>query len=456
MSAQVVVNPATGEEVRRYDVMPPTEVARIVELVHDEFEGWCRKTFQHRSDLMLSAASVLREDADEYARLMALEMGKPIREGRAEAEKCAWVCEYYAENAESFLAREIVETDARTSFVTFRPLGVVLSVMPWNFPFWQVFRFAAPTLMAGNTCVLKHASNVPGCALAIEDVFRRAGFPQHAFRSLVIGSDQVSAVVEHPLVRATTLTGSEAAGASVGAASGRAIKPSVLELGGSDPFVILADADLDAAAEQGARSRLINGGQSCIAAKRFVVVDAVCDEWLDRFVAEMTAPRVGDPLDEDTDIGPMARVDIRDELRDQTNRTLESGAACVLGGQVPERPGAWYPPTVLTGVRPGSPGYDEELFGPVAAVIRVEDEAEAIRVANDTSFGLGAAIFTRDIARGERIAAEELDAGCCFVNSFVRSDPRLPFGGIKASGYGRELARFGILAFVNIKTVYVA
>jgi succinate-semialdehyde dehydrogenase/glutarate-semialdehyde dehydrogenase len=405
---------------------------------------------------MRGAARILRDRAREFGELMTVEMGKPIAGGVSEAEKCAWVCDYYAEHAEAFLANQEVEADAGRSFVTFRPIGVVLAVMPWNFPFWQVFRFAAPNLMAGNAGILKHASNVPGCALAIEAVFREAGFPEGLFGSLLIPGGRVAGVIEHPLVRAVTLTGSTPAGKAVAAKAGEALKKTVLELGGSDPYVILEDADLDSAAETCATARLINSGQSCIAAKRFIVVEAVREAFEERFLQAMKAAKMGDPMEQDTLVGPQARDDLRDELHHQVVRSIEAGARCILGGQIPSGPGAFYPPTVLTDVGPGMPAYHEELFGPVASVIPVRDEAEALQVANDTSFGLGAAVFTRDVDKGTRIAAEELEAGACFVNAFVRSDPRLPFGGVKESGYGRELSPFGILEFVNIKTVWVA
>jgi succinate-semialdehyde dehydrogenase/glutarate-semialdehyde dehydrogenase len=404
---------------------------------------------------MREAATILRARAGEFARLMGEEMGKPVRDGRGEAEKCAWVCDYYAEHAERFLAPEAVETDARESFVTFQPLGVVLAVMPWNFPFWQVFRFAAPALMAGNTAVLKHASNVPGCALAIEDIFRQAGFPVNVFRSLLVGSSQVNSIIENPLVRAVTLTGSTPAGRAVAARASQMLKKSVLELGGSDPYIVLDDADLDLAAATCASSRLINSGQSCIAAKRFVVTEKNRAAFERRFVERMKSARMGDPLDEATQVGPQARVDLRDDLHRQVEQSMARGASLLLGGERPDGPGAFYPPTVLTGVGPGMPAYDEELFGPVAAIIPVAGEEEAIRVANDSVFGLGAAIFTRDIDRGRQLAAERIDAGTVVVNTFVRSDPRLPFGGVKESGYGRELSHYGIKEFVNIKTVYL-
>jgi succinate-semialdehyde dehydrogenase / glutarate-semialdehyde dehydrogenase len=449
------VNPATGQTIKTYDEMTPADVDRVVTQAHQAFLEWKQTTFAERARAMQRAAQILREHADTYAMLMAQEMGKPIREGRAEAEKCAWVCEYYAEHAEAFLRPEVIPTDASKSFVTFQPFGVVLAVMPWNFPFWQVFRFAAPALMAGNTGVLKHASNVPGCALAIEDVFRRAGFPDHAFRTLLIGSKHVEATIEHPLVTAVTLTGSTPAGRAVARKAGEMIKKTVLELGGSDAYVVLDDADLEATVTTCVASRLINAGQSCIAAKRFVVVESIRPRFEDAFITQMRLAKVGDPLDEQTQVGPLARHDLRDDLHHQVQASLAKGAVCRLGGAIPEGQGAYYPPTVLTQVTKGMPAYDDELFGPVAAIIAVPDEQEAIRVANDSVFGLGAAVFTQDVAKGEHIAAHALEAGCCFVNAFVKSDPRLPFGGIKESGYGRELAAYGIKEFVNIKTVFV-
>jgi succinate-semialdehyde dehydrogenase/glutarate-semialdehyde dehydrogenase len=404
---------------------------------------------------MRKVAEILRAEANELARLMAREMGKPVRDGIGEAQKCALTCDFYAENAARFLAREPIKTEARNSFVTFNPLGVVLAVMPWNFPFWQVFRFAAPGLMAGNGAVLKHASNVPGCALAIEDIFLRAGFPRNLFRTLLIGSGRVGSVIEHPLIRAATLTGSGAAGRAIARQAGGLLKKTVLELGGSDPYLVLEDADLDLAATVSTKGRLINSGQSCIAAKRFIVVDAVRHDFEDRFVKQMAAARVGDPFKEDTQVGPLARRDLRDTLHRQVEASIAKGARCLLGGVIPEGRGAYYPPSVLTDVRAGMPAYEEELFGPVAAIIPVKNEDEAIATANDSSFGLGAAVITRDTSRGERIAAELIESGCVFVNDAVRSDPRLPFGGIKESGYGRELSGYGIKEFVNIKTVWV-
>ncbi|MGE3540296.1 MAG: NAD-dependent succinate-semialdehyde dehydrogenase [Candidatus Tectimicrobiota bacterium] len=450
-----VVNPATGATMRTYEEMTPEDVCRTIEQAHHTFAEWRQTPLAERARLLQRAAHMLRENASQYAVLMAEEMGKPVRDGRAEAEKCAWVCEYYAENAAAFLQPEVIPTDASKSFVSFQPLGVVLAVMPWNFPFWQVFRFAAPALMAGNIGVLKHASNVPGCALAIEDIFRQAGFPEHAFRTLLIGSRQVDAVIANPLVQAVTLTGSTPAGRAVASKAGAMLKKTVLELGGSDAYVVLEDADIEATVTACVASRLINAGQSCIAAKRFVVVEAVRPRFEAAFVAQMRQAVVGDPLSEQTQVGPMARHDLRDELHQQVQASLAKGAVCLLGGEIPAGQGAYYPPTVLTQVCKGMPAYDDELFGPVAAIIGVPNVSEAIRVANDSVFGLGAAVFTQDIAQGERIAEYALEAGCCFVNSFVKSDPRLPFGGIKESGYGRELASYGMREFLNLKTVFI-
>jgi succinate-semialdehyde dehydrogenase/glutarate-semialdehyde dehydrogenase len=450
------VNPATDEVLATYDEMTPASVGQIIGEVNEAFLAWRRIPFPERATPMRRAAEILRAEASELAHLMAREMGKPVRDGVAEAQKCALTCDFYAENAARFLAREPIKTEAGNSFVAFNPLGVVLAVMPWNFPFWQVFRFAAPGLMAGNGAVLKHASNVPGCALAIEDIFRRAGFPANLFRTLLIGSGRVETVIEHPLIRAATLTGSGAAGRAIARQAGGLLKKTVLELGGSDPYLVLEDADPEFAATVCTKARLINSGQSCIAGKRFIVVDAIRHDFEDRFVEQMAAARVGDPFKEDTRVGPLARRDLRDTLHRQVEASVAKGARCLLGGVIPEGRGAYYPPTVLTDVRAGMPAYDEELFGPVAAIIPVKNEEEAIAAANDSSFGLGAAVITRDSSRGERIAAELIESGCVFVNDAVRSDPRLPFGGIKQSGYGRELSGYGIKEFVNIKTVWVA
>ena len=450
------INPATGERIATYDEMSAATAGSIVEATHHAWLDWRRASFAQRAEPMRKAAQILRAEASEFARLMAREMGKPVRDGVAEAQKCALACDFYADNAARFLAPEPVATDAAHSFVTFNPIGVVLAVMPWNFPFWQVFRFAAPGLMAGNAAVLKHASKVPGCALVIEDVFRRAGFPANVFRTLMIGSANVEALIEHRLVRAATLTGSGQAGRAVARKAGEQLKKTVLELGGSDPYIVLDDADLDAAAAVCAKGRLVNSGQSCIAAKRFIVIENVRAAFEARFVERMRAAKMGDPLREDTEIGPQARHDLRDALHRQVESSIAMGARCLLGGRIPEGRGAYYPPTVLTDVRKGMPAYNEEVFGPVAAVISAANEEQAIAIANDSPFGLGAAVITRDTDRGERIASELIDSGCVFVNDAVRSDPRLPFGGVKESGYGRELSAYGIKEFVNIKTVYVA
>jgi len=455
MSIQAI-NPATGDVIATHEEMTPPLVAGIVESAHGAFNDWRHASFADRAVPMRKAAAILRKEARDFAHLMAREMGKPVRDGIAEAQKCATACDFFAEHTPKFLARETVATEARSSFVTFAPLGVVLAVMPWNFPFWQVFRFAAPGLMAGNAAVLKHASNVPGCALAIEDVLRRAGFPENLFRTLLIGSKAVDAVIEHPRVRAVSLTGSGPAGRAIAAKAGQLLKKTVLELGGSDPYLVLEDADLDVAADVCTKARLVNSGQSCIAGKRFIVVEAVRSDFEKRFVARMATSKMGDPLDDATEIGPQARTDLRDTLQRQVDQSVAKGARCLLGGAIPGEPGAWYPPSVLTDVRPGMPAFDEELFGPVAAIVPVRDEAEAVTMANASAFGLGGAVITRDSARGERIAADLIESGCVFVNAAVRSDARLPFGGIKDSGYGRELSSYGIREFVNIKTVYVA
>lgn len=453
--AMEVINPATGELVKTYDTITKEELGPAIRASHEAFLGWKNVRFAERAQLMRKAAKILRENADKYAKLMAVEMGKPLRDGRAESNKCAWVCDYYAENAQIFLKRETVQTDAARSFVSYQPLGVVLAVMPWNFPFWQVFRFAAPALMAGNAGVLKHASNVPGCALAIEEVFIKAGFPENIFRTLLIGSSLVNDVIENPLVTAVTLTGSTPAGKAVASKAGELLKKTVLELGGSDPYVILEDANLEAAVNTCVYSRLINAGQSCIAAKRFIVIETIKEKFEQLFIEKMQAVKMGDPMDETVAVGPQARHDLRDDLHHQVEESIKKGAKCLLGGEIPAGKGAFYPPTILTDVKKGMPAYDEEIFGPVAAIIPVKNEKEAIDTANDSVFGLGSAIFTRDLEKGIKLAEQELQAGSSFVNTFVRSDPRLPFGGIKESGYGRELSHNGIREFVNIKTVFV-
>jgi succinate-semialdehyde dehydrogenase/glutarate-semialdehyde dehydrogenase len=449
------INPANGQPLETYPLMDADEITAVIESANDAFHRWRIKDYHHRSTVMRKAATILKSRSTELAVLMAREMGKPLSQGIAEVEKCAWVCEHYAEHAEVYLRAEPVETEASKSYVTFQPLGLILAVMPWNFPLWQVFRFAAPALMAGNGCLLKHASNVTGSALEIESILREAGCPEHLFRTLRIRSSDVAGILESPLIKAVTLTGSGPAGQAVGQAAGKVLKKAILELGGSDAYVVLEDADLEHAAETCVSSRLINSGQSCIAAKRFIVVESVRPRFEELFVEKMRSRVMGNPLGEDTDIGPQARRDLRDELHGQVERSISQGARLLLGGAIPDLPGAFYPATVLTDVRPGMTAFDEELFGPVAAIISADSEEQAIELANRSDFGLGSAVFTRDEARGERIASGQLEAGVCVVNTYVRSDPRLPFGGIKDSGYGRELSHYGIKEFVNIKTVLV-
>lgn len=417
---------------------------------------WADTAFEDRAVRLREAALLLRQRSGPLAELMADEMGKPVASGKAEAEKCALVCDYYAENGAEMLADVPRESDLASAWTVHRPMGTVLAVMPWNFPLWQVFRFAAPALMAGNGAMLKHASNVSGSAMEIEKIFLAAGFPEGLFRTLLIPSDRVEDIIADSRIAAVTLTGSEGAGRAVAEAAGRHLKPSLLELGGSDPYVILHDADVEAAAKVCAESRLTNSGQSCIAAKRFIVVPEVYDRFRGLFLAELQSAVVGDPHDPETTVGPQAREDLRDELHDQVERAVARGAQLVLGGTIPEGPGAFYPVTMLEEVEPGNPAFDEELFGPVAPLIRAKDEDHAIALANESSFGLGGAVFTNDVNRGRQIAAHRINTGCCFVNAKVASDPRLPFGGVGNSGYGRELSELGIRTFVNAKTVAVA
>ena len=449
------MDPADERPGRSYDGHSRDEALAIAREVRTAFGSWRRTAFVERARLMKEAAAVLRRRQDEFAELMTCEMGKLFKDGRAEVEKCAFNCDYFAENAERFLAPEPVDLGGPKAFVTYNPIGVVLAVMPWNFPFWQVFRFAAPTLMAGNTAVLKHASNVPGCALAIESVFREAGFPEDVFRTVLVPSRDVDALIQDPAIAAVTLTGSVEAGRKVAGAAGSVLKKSVLELGGSDAYLVLEDADVERAADVCAAARMVNGGQSCIAGKRFIVLPQVREAFERAFVRQMETYRMGDPRDPETKLGPMQSVKARDEVHDQVQESIRRGARCLTGGTVPDRKGAWYPATILTDVRPGMPAYDEEVFGPVAAIIEARDEADAVRIANESRFGLGSAVVTQDLARGERIAAEELEAGMAFVNVNVRSDPRMPFGGVKESGYGRECSHYGIREFVNIKSVLV-
>ncbi len=449
------INPSNGKRLGKIEFWSSERIDQTVRLADSSFAEWRSVTFERRAERMNLAADLLTERSEELAVMMAEEMGKPVTQGRAEVKKCASVCRYYAEKAEAQLSDELLVDGDQRSWLCYRPLGVILAVMPWNFPLWQVFRFAAPTLMAGNVALLKHASNVPRCAQAIDDIFCDARFPRGVFQSMFISSDQVADVIADVRVKAVTLTGSTPAGKAVAELAGEHLKKTVLELGGSDPFIVLEDADVELAAETAVKSRLVNSGQSCIAAKRFIVVESVVAEFTALVVGLMTRQVMGDPLDIKTDVGPMARLDLRDELHDQVMRSVKAGAELLVGGEVPDQPGAFYPPTVLTNVSSGMPAYDEELFGPVASIIEVTDEKHAIHVANDTPFGLGAAIFTRNEKRGREIARNHLNAGTCVVNTMVASDPELPFGGIKQSGYGRELGPLGIKEFVNAKTVTV-
>jgi len=456
MTTYEAIDPHTGRSVRKQDTASTAELRSALERAADGFLPWHRTSFDERARVLREAARLLRGRTDEHAMLMAEEMGKPVAAGRAEAEKCAWVCEYYADHAEGFLADEPVTTDARRSYVAYRPLGPILAIMPWNFPYWQVFRFAAPALMAGNTVLLKHAPNVPGCAERLERLMLQAGLPERCFQSVYLTDRQAGAVIRDRRVRGVTLTGSVRAGKAVARQAGAHIKKTVLELGGSDAYLVLEDADIEHAAAQCVASRLVNSGQSCIAAKRFIVMRPVAKRFTEAVVERMRVARLGNPMDEGIEVGPQARADLRAALHEQVEGSVAKGARCLLGGRVPDGPGWYYPPTVLSDVKRGMAAYREELFGPVASILTARDRAHAIRLANDTTFGLGAAVFTADVEEGERIARDELNAGCSFVNSFVRSDPRLPFGGVMDSGYGRELGRHGIHEFVNAKTVWVA
>jgi len=447
------INPANGEMLRRYPFHSQARIDAVLDGAAEAQRSWRARAAMDRAAVFSSVAGLLREQQRKLAELMTMEMGKPFREALSEVEKCAWCCEYYAENGPGFLADQPVETESPGSYVTFRPIGTVLAIMPWNFPAWQVVRAAVPAMVAGNAVILKHAPNVPGCALALESVFQDGGLPNGLFANLFVDVETTGGLIGDPRVQGVTLTGSTRAGRAVAALAGEAIKPCVLELGGSDPYVVLEDAELDATVEACVASRLINSGQSCIAAKRFIVHESLAEAFTEAVVARMGAARVGDPMAEMTDVGPLAREDLRDQLADQVKRSIEAGARCLLGGKVPDNPGWYYPTTVLADVGPDMPAWDQELFGPVAAIIAVSSEDEALDVANATSYGLGAAVFTSDRERGERIAREGLEAGACFINGFVRSDPRLPFGGVKASGFGRELSAYGLLEFTNIKTV---
>jgi succinate-semialdehyde dehydrogenase/glutarate-semialdehyde dehydrogenase len=448
------VNPATGERVATFDSLTELQLDEKLACAAEAFRTYRHTTFGERAAWMLRAAEILEAEKDGFARIMTLEMGKPLAAARQEAAKCATACRYYAEHAAGLLADELVDTGGPMSFIRYQPIGPVLAVMPWNFPFWQVFRFLAPSLMAGNVGLLKHASNVPQCALAIEDIVRRAGFPAHVFQTLLMGAEMVERVIEDPRVKAVTLTGSEPAGRKVAAQAGRQIKKCVLELGGSDPFVVMPSADLDAAVRTAVEARVLNNGQSCIAAKRFIVEEGVADEFVPRFVEAMASLVVGDPMLAATQVGPLATPVILHDLERQVLRSIAAGARALTGGRRLERPGNYYAPTVLVDAPGDSPAYCEELFGPVAVVMRARGIEAAIRLANDTRFGLGASAWTRDAAEQERFI-DQIDAGMVFINGMVASDPRLPFGGVKASGYGRELSACGIREFVNVKTIVV-
>ncbi|MFI0608924.1 MAG: aldehyde dehydrogenase family protein [Anaerolineae bacterium] len=456
MTSFVSIDPTTGERFADYPALDARQIDRALDAARAAFAAWQRADVAERVAPLQRAAEILEARTDAYALLMAREMGKPLREGRAEVQKCASVCRYYAAEAAAMLADQPRPSDAARSYVSPRPLGVVLGIMPWNFPFWQAIRFSAPTLAAGNTVLLKHAPSVTGCALALEALWHEAGVPEGGFQILLAELDQLPAVIADPRVAAVSLTGSSRAGRAVAAAAGAALKPCVLELGGSDPAVVLADADLELAVEQCAVGRLINAGQSCIATKRIIVSRPLRAAFEEALLARLARLRVGDPRDEATELGPLAREDLRDALARQVTQSVAAGAACRLGGQAPSGAGWYYPVTLLTDPPPGSPACREELFGPVATLIEAADEEDAIRLANDTAYGLGAAIYSRDSARAEAIARDRLEAGSAFVNAFVRSDPRLPFGGTKDSGWGRELGREGLLAFTSAKTVWVA
>jgi succinate-semialdehyde dehydrogenase/glutarate-semialdehyde dehydrogenase len=448
------INPATGERMRSFEPLSESEIEEKISRAAEAFRDYRRISIDSRARMMTRAAEVIEAEKETFGRLMTNEMGKPLRAAIEEAAKCAWVCRYYAEKAAEFLADEEIPTGATRSFIRYQPLGPVLAIMPWNFPFWQVFRFAAPALMAGNVCLLKHASNVPQCALAIEEIFRRAEFPEDVFQTLLIGSDQVERALDNPRVVAATITGSAAAGSAVASAAGERFKKTVLELGGSDPFIVTPSADINEAVKTAVKARVINNGQSCIAAKRFIVAEEIADEFESRFVRAMESLKVGDPMDETTDVGPLATADIIETLEEQVQESVALGARILTGGERLLRPGNYFAPTVLTDIPTNSPAYIEELFGPVASLFRARDLDEAIRLANDTTFGLAASAWTNDGEERERLI-NEIEAGLVFINSMVASDPRLPFGGVKSSGYGRELSREGIREFTNIKTVSI-
>lgn len=448
------INPATGQVLKTFEALSDSELEAKLQLAAEAFARHRKVPFAERARMMVKAAEILESEKESFARIMTTEMGKTFRSAVDEAAKCALGCRYYAENAERFLADETVETNVGRSFIRYQPIGPILAVMPWNFPFWQVIRFVAPALMAGNTALLKHASNVPQCALEVESIFRRAGFAEGVFQTLLIGSSKVDGILNDPRVVAATLTGSEDAGIQVGTGAAKRIKKVVLELGGSDPFIVMPSANLEEAVATAVKARIVNNGQSCIAAKRFIIAEKIADEFERKFVARMEGLKVGDPFDEKTDLGPLATPDGLDSLDADVKKTIAAGARLLTGGQRLDRPGNFYAPTVLTNIPKNSPAYREELFGPVASIFRARDVEEAIHIANDTRFGLGASAWTNDANERERFI-NELEVGMVFINRMVASDPRLPFGGVKQSGYGRELSVFGIREFTNIKAVCV-
>ena len=456
MSSFYTINPATGKKLTEYHYQTSKELSQSIDNCHSSWQEWKNTSFVERAELMLKLASTLEGDKEELANLITMEVGKPISQSISEIEKCAWVCKYYADNAEEFLSDTPILTEATKSLISYQPLGVVLAIMPWNFPFWQVFRFAAPGLMAGNAALLKHSPNTTACALKIQELFESAGFPSNLFTTIIADAPEIEAVIANDKVAAVTLTGSTNAGKSVASLAGKYLKKAVLELGGSDPYVVLDDADLDLAADKCVTGRLINTGQSCIAAKRFIVTEKNSEAFTEKVLALLSQKEFGDPTTDNFSLGSMAREDLRNQLQKQVQSSIEKGANCLLGGTIPDCDGFYYPATLLTNVSKGMPAYNEELFGPVATIITARNEEDALNIANDTSFGLGAALFTSNKERGTELASRRLEAGCVFINDFVKSDPRLPFGGIKQSGFGRELSFLGIQEFVNCKTVYLA
>lgn len=449
------INPHTNETLNKYEKLTSEKLNEYIKDSQNCYNEWRHTSFNDRAKLLKAAGEILKNKKTYLAELMADEMGKPLKEGQSEIDKCAWVCDYYAENAEKFLAKETIKTDYQLSEVHYSSIGPLFAIMPWNYPFWQVFRFAAPNLMAGNTALLKHAENVTGCSIEIEKIFKEANFPKGAFKSLLIDREQAKKVIEHDSIRAITLTGSTAAGKSVASTAGENIKKTVLELGGSDAYLILADADINHAAKTCAEGRFSNGGQSCISPKRFIVDQSIAEEFENKLLDHIKKIKMGDPKDPSTDIGPLARVDLRDSLAKQVEESIKQGAQCLIGGKTPELEGAYYPATLLTNVQKGMPAYEEELFGPVAVIIKAKNTEDAINIANASQFGLGGGIFSKDTENAKDIAINKFDSGACFINDYVKSNPKLPFGGVKESGYGRELAHHGIKEFVNIKTVCI-